>query len=87
MADKRIPILEHPPYSPDLAPCDFYLFPKLKTALKGTRFHTLEEVKTKTADQLKGLTSDDLQHCFEQWKIRMQRCVDKGGEYIEGDHS
>jgi hypothetical protein len=30
--------LDHPSYSPDLAPCDFWLFPKLKTALKGHRF-------------------------------------------------
>lgn len=51
LADKRIPILEHPGYSPDLAPCDIYLFPKLKTALKGTRFQTVEELKTKEMDQ------------------------------------
>jgi hypothetical protein len=30
-------VLEHPPYSPDLAPCDFFLFPKIKSALKGVR--------------------------------------------------
>jgi len=30
LAKKNIPVLPHPPYSPDLAPCDFYLFPKLK---------------------------------------------------------
>jgi len=72
LANKRILILEHPSFSPDQAPCDFYLFPKLKTALKGTRFQTIEEVKTRVAFQLKGLTSDDLQHCLEQWKTRMQ---------------
>jgi histone-lysine N-methyltransferase SETMAR len=36
LAGKRIPVLEHAPYSPDLAPCDFFLFPKIKSALKGT---------------------------------------------------
>lgn len=36
------------------------------------------------ADQLKGLTTNDLQHCIEQWKTCMQQCVDIGGEYIEG---
>jgi histone-lysine N-methyltransferase SETMAR len=87
LADKRIPVLEHPPYSPDLAPCDFYLFPKVKSALKGTHFQSVEEVKAKTAELLNRVTADDLQHCFEQWKARMQRCIDRGGEYIEGDKS
>jgi len=33
------------------------------------------------------LSKDDLQHCFQQWKIRKERCRDRGGEYIEGDIS
>lgn len=49
LADKRIPTLENRPYSPDLVPMPrIYLFPKLKTAVEGIRFQTLEEVKTKT---------------------------------------
>jgi hypothetical protein len=60
-------------YSTDLAPCDFYLFPKLKSALKGTHFQSVDEVKSKTADLLNRVLADDLQHCFEQWKIHMQR--------------
>lgn len=85
LAKKSIPVLEHPPYSPDLAPCDFYLFPKIKSSLKGTRFESVEDVKQKTADLLKRLTLNDMQHCFEQWKTRMQRCIDRDGEYVEGD--
>ncbi|GFS71034.1 FLJ37770-like protein [Trichonephila clavipes] len=81
-----IPVLEHPPYSPDLAPCDFYLFPKVKSALKGTRFESVEAVKEKAARVLKELTKDDFQHCFQQWKIRMERCRDREGVYIEGDN-
>jgi len=38
LANKNITVLEHPPYSPDLAPCNFYLFPKIKSVLKGTHF-------------------------------------------------
>jgi hypothetical protein len=46
LADKYIPVFEHtPPYSPGLAHCDFYLFPKLKSALKGTNFQSVDEVK------------------------------------------
>jgi len=42
LAKKNIPLLPHPPYSPDLAPCDFYLFSKLKLKLKGHHFGTME---------------------------------------------
>jgi hypothetical protein len=45
LADKCIPVLEHPPFSPDLVPCDFYLFLKLKSALKGTNFQPVDVVK------------------------------------------
>jgi len=85
LAKNRTPVLQHPPYSPDLAPCDFWLFPKLKSALKGTHFESVEAVKTKTTEVLKTLQEKDFQHCFNQWKIRMERCVKHGGEYIEGE--
>ncbi|GFU31177.1 putative mariner transposase [Trichonephila clavipes] len=67
LTDKRILVLEHAPYAPDLAPCDFF-FPKIKSALKGTRFESMEAVKQKTAELLKALTKEDFQHCFDQWK-------------------
>jgi len=79
-------VMEHPPYSPDIAPCDFFLFPKIKSALKGTRFESVDAVKAKASQLLNSLTQDDLQHCFQQWKIRMERCRDRRGDYIEGDN-
>jgi hypothetical protein len=42
---KAIPIITQPPYSLDLAPSDFWLFPTLKMGLKGTRFATMEGIK------------------------------------------
>ena len=56
LAKYNIPVLDHPPYSPDLAPCHFYLFPKVKSALKGTRFETVEAVKEKWARVMNELT-------------------------------
>ena len=44
LAKHGIPVVHQPPYSPDMAPCDFWLFLKLKTALKGTRFERREEI-------------------------------------------
>jgi len=45
LAKHQTSIVPHPPYSPDLAPADFFLFPKLKTTLKGRRFQTIEEIQ------------------------------------------
>ncbi len=49
---EKIPTSPHPPYSPNLALCDFFLFTKLKTVLKGTQFNDLEEIKAKGASPL-----------------------------------
>jgi len=43
LAKNKIAVIPHPPYSPNLAPCDFFLFPKMKLKLKGCRFDTIEE--------------------------------------------
>ena len=82
----KITMLEHPLYSHDLAPFDFFLFPKIKSALKGIRFESIDAVKAKATELMNKLSEDDLQHCFEQWKIHMELCRDLGGEYIEGDN-
>ena len=64
LAKHKIPVMEHPPYSPDLAPCDFFLFPKVKSALKGTRFESVEAVKAKVTELLNSISEDELQHCL-----------------------
>jgi len=73
------------PYSPDLAPCDFWLFPELKSTLKSIRFESVEAVKTKLTEVLKALQEKDFQYGFDQWKIRMERCIEREGEYVEGE--
>ena len=81
--------VQHPSVRPSAlfaGSCDFYLFPKVKSTLKETRFESVEAVKEKAARVLKELTEEDFQHCFKQWKIRMERCRDRGGVYIEGDN-
>jgi hypothetical protein len=74
LAKHKIPVWEHPPYSPDLALYDFFLFPKIKSALKRTRFESIDAMKAKAMEVMKKLSEKDLQHCFQQWKIRMEHC-------------
>jgi histone-lysine N-methyltransferase SETMAR len=57
---------------PELAPCDFFLFPKLKHSLKETHFQSIEDIQRKTTDLLKGFTQNDFQKCFHPWKECMQ---------------
>ncbi|GFY27250.1 uncharacterized protein TNCV_2068711 [Trichonephila clavipes] len=84
LADKRVTVLEHPPYSPDLATCDFYLLLKVKNALMGTHFQSVE-VKVKTAHLLKTVTANESELCFELWKTRIQPWIDREGKHVEGD--
>jgi hypothetical protein len=46
----------------------------------------MDAVKAKATELLNKLSEDDLQHCFQQWKMRMERCRDRGGECIEADN-
>lgn len=85
LAKHSITVLPHPPYSPDLAPCDFFLFPKLKKPLKGRRFETIPEIKANATNELKNITKELFHDCFQTWKHRWDKCVRRGGEYFEGD--
>jgi hypothetical protein len=46
LSGKGISAMDHQPYFPDLAPADFWLFPKLKSVLKGKRFSDFEDIKS-----------------------------------------
>jgi len=87
LANKNITVLEYPPYLPDLAPCDFYLFPEIKSELKGTHFVSVENMKAKMAEILNSLKECDLRKCSEHWQHRMQLCVKSKGNYFEGNRS
>ncbi|GFV97501.1 putative transposase [Trichonephila clavipes] len=85
-ASKNIPVAPLPPYSPDLSPCDFFLFRKLKNHLKGHHFGTQENIQTAVTDQLKSIPISEFHQCYEEWKKRLQRCVASEGSYFEGDN-
>ena len=71
----------HPPYSPDLAPCDFWLFPKLR----GCRDETTEEMKEAVTKVIDTLTQDDFHGAFQKLLERYKKCLAAGGDYFEGD--
>jgi len=85
LAKHQTSVVPHPPYSPDLAPADLFLFPKLKTTLKGRRFQTIEEIKENAIRELRAITESAFQEAFQQWKKRWERYIASRGEYFEGD--
>jgi hypothetical protein len=78
-----IPTISQPPYSPDLAPPDFFLFPRLKGPLKGHHFETVENIQAACTAELKSIPEEAYSEAYNAWKKRWRRCVDAGGAYFE----
>ena len=78
-------IVPQPAYSPDLAPCDFWLFPKLKEPLRRTSFESIDEIKAESNKALMAIPEKDYLTCFEDWKIRWYKCISSRGDHFKGD--
>ena len=70
-----------PHYSPELAPCDLWLFPKLR----GCRYETIEEMKEAVMKVIYKLTQEDFHGAFQMLLERYNKCIAAGGDYFEGD--
>jgi hypothetical protein len=77
--------IPHPPYSPDLVPCDFFLLSKMNLKLKGRRFDTIKEIQAESQRVLNTLTEKDFQEAFQKWRRRWNRCLHAGGNCHEND--
>ena len=71
----------HPFYCPDLAPCGFWLFPKLR----GCRYETVEGIKEAVTKVIDTLTQEDFRGTFQRLLERYNKCIAGGGDYFEGD--
>ena len=81
-----IELLAHPPYSPDLAPSDFALFPKLKEDLCGRRFANLHLLKDEAKRLLRSYPADFYEQIFADLVTRWKKCIALNGDYFEGTH-
>ena len=80
MGIKTVP---RPPYSPDLAPCDFWLFPKLR----GCQYETIEEMKESVMKIIDTLSQKDFYVAFQNLLEWYNKSIAVRGDYIEGDQS
>ncbi|CAH1980370.1 unnamed protein product [Acanthoscelides obtectus] len=76
LTEENVELLDHPPYSPDLSPNDFFTFPEIKKRL---RKEAIDAFKNAVLD----LQANEWDKCFENWFERMQMCINLRGEYFE----
>lgn len=79
----RFELLLHPPYSPDLAPSDYYLFPNFKRWLQGQKFATNEEVQWETDGYFGGLDKSYYSKGIAMLENRWTKCIELKGDYVE----
>ena len=75
-----ITTVRHPPYSSDLAPCDFWLFPKPR----GCLYETIEEMKEAVMKVIDTLRQEDFHGAFQKL-LEWYKCIAAEGAYSEGD--
>jgi histone-lysine N-methyltransferase SETMAR len=75
--------LKHPPYSPDLSPCDYHMFGLLKGALGGQHFDSDEQVENFVRKWLQTRPASFYDAGIKKLPIRWQKCIEKGGNYVE----
>ena len=83
LEEKGVKLVAHPPYSPDLAPCDFIFFPKAKESLKGQRFRSAEEAVTAFHETISTWPKETFRNAFHSWFQRMKSCIHANGDYFE----
>ena len=81
LESQGIALIDHPPYSPDLAPCDFWLFDLIKFNLP---YQVNEEdIELEITGMLKKIPKNEYLKTFEKWVDRMKFCIDNNGDYFE----
>ena len=84
LASEKVKVLYHPPYSPDLSSCDFFLFPKLKKMLSGNKYTSRSSLGSTIYQCLQQIPKEDYLSAFRDRVKRLQKCVSVKGGYFEG---
>ena len=76
MASEKVKVLNHPPYSPDLSPCDFFLFPRLKKMLSGNKYTSRSSLGSVIYQCLQQIPKEDNLSAFRDWVKRLQKVLE-----------
>ena len=77
-------VLSHPPYSPDMSPPDFDLFPKLKKPLRGKRFRSTEVVSNEVTRVIRRINNEGVLKGIQDLPKRWTAVIKHNGDYTEG---
>jgi len=83
LAQRKVTVLDHPPYSPDLAPADYLLFPKVKSHLKGRPFDSISDIQKAVTSTLNTTAKDDFYKGIQKLYDCADLCVQLEGMYVE----
>jgi hypothetical protein len=72
-----------PPRSPDLSVCDFFLWGYLKNRVYTTRVRTLDELKQRIQDEIRGIPAEMLQRALWNLNGRLKECIPRGGRHLQ----
>ena len=76
-------VVDHPPYSPDLAPCDFWIFACIKKHLKGHRFNSVTELCDQIDTVISSVTQREFVHAMGCLPTHWQKCIAARGSYFK----
>jgi histone-lysine N-methyltransferase SETMAR len=83
LARKQVTVLHHPSYLSDLAAADFFLFPKLKSQLKGKRFQDISTIQANVTEQIRSIRKDSFKKSLQSLYEPCKLCIDRQGHYAE----
>jgi len=86
LTKNHILTINHSPYSPDMAPCDFYLFGEMHLSMKGKRYEDVEAIQKAWTGILAAIPGNELKHSFDMLLDHAKRCIKAEGDYFEGDY-
>jgi len=83
LVQRKVTVFNHPPYSPDLAPADYFLFAKVKSHLKGRLFDSISDIQKAVTRTLNTIAKDDFYKCIHKLYDRANLCVQLEGMNVE----
>jgi hypothetical protein len=81
--DSKFRHAPRPPYSPDISPCDFFLFEDLKTKLRGEEFEGMDALQARVEELLGQVTPDLMRRVYEHWIERLEQVISTNGDDVE----
>ena len=83
MARYSIERMPHPPYSPDLSPCDFHLFGYMKSEFADAKFKSLSDIEERITAWINEISESVRISTFQNWMKRVRMCIKVDGEYVD----